>query len=110
MIDQKMRSLLLLADLRNTTDLIAIEEAVYSGDKTREQYIAENSLLTADQCRYLYPRLKDLSLSLSQERFPADLLYEIALKEEDIYFLDLILTHPNVNEETRVALTLLDRP
>lgn len=110
MISQRMKSLLHLADLRNTTDLADIEEAVYSDNLTKVQYVAMNSLLTTEQCRYLFPRLNDKILSLSQPNFPSDLMHDIALDENDPFILELILAHPNIAEETQVALTLMDKP
>lgn len=100
----------LTRSVATTTYMEELAEAVYGDNIVAHIYAASNPLLTEDLVRHLFPLLKgriEIYKLMKNTNFPADLLHQLAIEEEDdLHCLNTILESPNVSEETRVIIAL----
>lgn len=98
-----------LKELRRTSDLNKIEEAVYSDNIKDNRYVASNPRLTERHCRELLPKMTDVfdrCLLVEVSAFPSDLLAFLASSDPSDSVRGIIANHPNASKETKVMATL----
>lgn len=100
-------------DLKDTNKLIEIERAVRGSELIAQKHVAHNPLLNEGQYRTLtqvFLDADDMSylgiLIQSGEKFPTDLLEELALSQTNNWVLMRIAEHPNATEEIRVITAI----
>ena len=97
--------------LRETTNRAEIEEAVNSDNEIKNQYVARNSLITAEDCAILARKLDyelDLLIFLFNPLIPSEALDELAVRQtKSRIVLGCIEMHPNlVSEKTKTIIAL----
>lgn len=87
-----------------------IDAMIEENDFYKNQNLCLNKDLTQAHYRMLLPRLKSTdiyrSFLIRRPDFPTDLLYELALEKPSWFLRNLIMNHPNSNDEIRVILAL----
>lgn len=99
--------------MSKTASTEEINEAVYGSNLYARRFVLSNPLLTHDHFHYLYPLYKDsatIYFLMKNRSCPADLLYKVAVEDDDPVVRDFVAEHPNVTKETLVIISLRRSP
>lgn len=96
-------------EMARTTSMYELDDTVYGPDQGVHRYTMRNPMLSEEHIRHLFPSMRDESdiyNLLRHPNFPSDLLHKLAVEDNDLETLELVIQSKNILPETKVVVAL----